>query len=604
MLTYAALAALWILVSDRLLAWTGPHTVLVSSLKGLAFVIATSCLLYVLVSRHSARLADSEASTREREQELAAIYENAPVLMTLLDHDRRISKTNRAAQLRTGESEPSLVGRRYGEALRCLQALRSQPGCELAPVCEDCVIRRSVIDTFEWGRDHRQVEATVPVVGPLGPETATFLLSTTRLVAHGRPMVLATVEDITERKRAEKAVRRANADLRNADRRKNDFLAILSHELRNPLAPIRNSLHVLGRAPAGSEQARRAQAIIDRQVNHLTRLIEDLLDVTRIARGKVRLQRTRIDLRDLLQRTADDHRSLFADSGVGFLLEVAGEPIPVYGDPARLGQAIGNLLQNAVKFTPRGGSARLSAERRPEEAVVIVRDTGIGIDPAVAPDLFEPFVQSDDTLDRARGGLGLGLAVVKSLVELHGGTVRAQSDGIGRGAEFVVTLPLDRRRRPRAQPAGAPVRGAAPRRRVLVVEDNPDAATSLEDLLTMLGHDVQVAHTGSEALEKGRAAPPDLVLCDIGLPGMDGYEVARTMRGDPVLASVHLVALSGYALAEDVENARRAGFDEHLSKPPALHDLERLLASLPSPDAGREARAEVGGRGGRPARDS
>jgi len=408
--------------------------------------------------------------------------------------------------------------------------------------------------------------------------------------AQGRPdYEIAIVEDIGDRKRAEAALRESEdryrslfERLRETDRRKNDFLAMLSHELRNPLAPIKNSLFVLDRAPPGSAQARRAHEVIGRQVVHLTRLVDDLLDVTRISRGKVRLQRERVELRDLLHRTAEDHRSLFQGSGIELRVE-ASEPVYVDGDPTRLAQVVGNLLSNAAKFTARGGRVEVRLARGPGAAVVRVRDDGVGIPPDLLPRLFEPFVQADATLDRSKGGLGLGLALVRGLAELHGGSVSAHSAGPGTGAEFVVRLPVEP-----AEPAAPPPRHVAPvhaRRalRVLLIEDSADAAESLKEALELNGHSVEIARTGFEGLDKARAWRPDVVLCDIGLPGIDGFEVARRMRADPALRNAPLVALSGYAGPEDLERSRDAGFLRHLAKPPDLQVLERTLYEARGP---------------------
>jgi PAS domain S-box-containing protein len=390
---------------------------------------------------------------------------------------------------------------------------------------------------------------------------------------------IATIEDISARKAAEFERDRLLEALRDADRRKNDFLGMLSHELRNPLAPIRNSLYVLGRAAPGGEQARRALAVIDRQVQHTTRLVDDLLDVTRITSGKIRLQRERVDLGELARRTAEDHRAAFAKNGVRLEVTVAAEPVIVNVDAVRIAQVIGNLLQNAVKFTPSGGSTTLAIDRSDGFGIVTVRDTGAGIQPDVLSRLFEPFVQAETTLDRTTGGLGLGLALVKGLAELHGGSVSAHSEGVGRGAAFTVRLPVESRKAPRL--TAVPARLApGPARRVLVIEDNVDAAETLKQALELNDHLVDIALTGSEGLEKMRSFKPDVVLCDIGLPGMDGFQVTRTIRADPRASGIALIALSGYAQAEDVERSRDAGFDLHLAKPPEPDALERAIAEV------------------------
>ncbi|HET9594225.1 MAG TPA: ATP-binding protein [Anaeromyxobacteraceae bacterium] len=396
-----------------------------------------------------------------------------------------------------------------------------------------------------------------------------------------------TASDVTQRRVAEEALRRANLELEDADRRKDRFLGVLSHELRNPLAPIRNGLAILERAAPGSEPALRARSIIHRQVEQLARLVDDLLDVTRISRGKVQLARERLDLSALVQRTVDDHRPVFAEAGVALQLRPGPGPVHVQGDRNRLAQIVGNLLQNAAKFTPRGGTATVSVVSAEAEgrAVLRVSDTGAGLAPELVERLFEPFVQADATLDRSRGGLGLGLALVKELVELHGGEVAAHSAGPGHGSEFVVRLPLAAaaERAPAADPEIAP---AAGRRRVLIIEDNVDAADTLRDVLELAGHEVAVAYDGPQGVAAARRLRPEVVLCDIGLPGMDGFEVARALRADGALDGTVLVALSGYALPRDVERAAEAGFDHHVAKPPSLAALEAILDALPRSHVG------------------
>lgn len=406
--------------------------------------------------------------------------------------------------------------------------------------------------------------------------------------------VAALFNDITERKRAYAALQAANEALREEGRRKSEFLAVLSHELRNPLAPIRNSVYILERAAPGGEQATRARQVIDRQAQHMTRLIDDLLDVTRIARGKVSLLRERVDLDALVRGTAEDHREQYSRNGIEMDVEGAGQPLWVNGDRTRLAQVFGNLLNNSAKFTPRGGRTVLSVEANEQgEAVVRVRDDGAGMSPETLERLFEPFSQGAQTIDRTRGGLGLGLALVKGLVEMHGGKVTAHSEGEGKGSELTVTLPMESSVRPglAAMPA---TKRSSRARRVLVIEDNVDAAESLREALELGHHEVAVASSGHEGVAVAREYRPDVVLCDIGLPGLDGYGVARALRTDPdpKLRSIFLVALSGYALQEDVTKSEDAGFDRHMAKPPSIEALEDLLRDAPDRAT---ARPEPGG---------
>jgi PAS domain S-box-containing protein len=384
--------------------------------------------------------------------------------------------------------------------------------------------------------------------------------------------------DVTARKRAELALADANRQLVEADERKNEFIAMLSHEVRNPLAPIQSSLDILERVDFEGDQARRAWTVIKRQIEYLTRMIEDLLDITRISRGKVSLEREPLDLNELAQRTAADYGAAFAAADVALDVRPAAVPVYVNGDRTRLAQVIGNLLQNAVKFTPRGGKAMLSiledAPRR--RAIIEMADTGRGIAPEALPAMFAPFAQADPS-DRKLGGLGLGLAVVKGLVQLHGGSVRVASDGPGLGTTLTIELPLTTAPVVAVRAGSA---GAQTSRRVLVIEDNIDAAEGLSAVLELVGHDVKVAHAGPDGIDEARSFHPDVVVCDIGLPDMDGYEVARVMRATPELADIALVALTGYARPDDVTKARAAGFDAHLAKPVSLADLERVVATL------------------------
>ena len=391
---------------------------------------------------------------------------------------------------------------------------------------------------------------------------------------------IVAMEHERERTQAEESLRAANAQLLAADQHKNEFLAVLSHELRNPLAPIRNSLFVLDRADPNSEQAKRAREIVGRQTAQMARLVDDLLDVTRISHNKIQLQRVPLDLNDLVRRTVDDHRFLFEGKGIVVETSFAGQVLPVDGDRARLAQIVGNLLQNAAKYTPMGQKVKVETKAVPtrRRAGIRIIDTGVGIEPAVLRRLFQPFMQASATLDRSQGGLGLGLALVKGLVELHGGEVCAHSEGPGKGAEFIVELPLEEATQGKTSP-GAEA-STTRRKRILIVEDNLDAAQSLREVLEFGEHLVEVAHSGPEGLDKARQFSPEVVLCDIGLPGMDGYGVARALRADEALKRVFLVALSGYALPEDLQRASEPGFDRHVAKPPSLEKLEDLLRDL------------------------
>ena len=371
------------------------------------------------------------------------------------------------------------------------------------------------------------------------------------------------------RKQSEDALREANA-------KKDAFLAMLSHELRNPLAAMRSSLDVLTAAPIGSAAAARAQRIVDRQTTHLTRMVDDLLDVTRIERGKVELQRTRLDLGVLVRRTLEDLRPTLDLAGLTLDVMLAPEPLWADADATRIAQMVGNVILNASKFTPRGGHVEVVLRGKGELAELRIRDSGIGFAPELGGHLLEPFTQIAASLDRSRGGLGLGLALVKGLVELHGGTVTATSPGPDRGATFTLELPLATAPAPVAAPAPAPA--VAPLH-VLVIDDNQDAADMVSEALALDGHDVARAYGGPEGLALALARRPDVVLCDIGLPLMDGYEVAARLRADATTAGTYLVALTGYTLPDDLRRATEAGFDAHLAKPASVRAIRALLAS-------------------------
>ncbi len=440
--------------------------------------------------------------------------------------------------------------------------------------------------------------------GADGGERAILTRKSLYVDPSGGRYLVCVIADITERKAMEcelvrahqeleqrvaertRELRRSNELLEEQDRRKNEFLAMLSHELRNPLAPLRNALWLLDRAPPGGEQAATAKEILNRQVIQLTRLVDDLLDVTRISRGKVLLQKTRVDLHEVIRRTIEDHRTLFGAREVSLAVALEALPLWIDADATRIAQVVGNLLTNAAKFSRSGGSVAISTERASGGwAVLRVRDDGVGIPADLLGRIFEPFTQAESSSPyRSQGGLGLGLSLVKGLAELHGGRVEARSDGPDRGAELVVTLPLASEL-PVIKMSLPPARDHAPRRRVLVVEDNLDAAETLRDMLLMWNHEVEVAHDGREGLEKARAFRPEIVLCDIGLPLMDGYELAHAIRVDPALAPAFLVAVTGYALPEDQRRSADAGFDVHLRKPVLIDAIEEILATAPRRDA-------------------
>ena len=411
----------------------------------------------------------------------------------------------------------------------------------------------------------------------------------------GRPIAIATVsQDVTERKQLADSLSSLAADLSEADRRKNEFLAMLAHELRNPLAPISNAARALRLAASDGAAAHPAAEMLERQVGQMARLVDDLLDMSRITRGKIELRKERITLAPIISHAVEAVRGVYRSLQHELTVTMPPQPVYLDADPTRVAQIVGNLLNNAAKFTDKGGHVWLSVEPTGDQAVIRVRDSGIGIDAEQLVRIFEMFTQVDTSLERSRDGLGIGLTLVKTLVEMQGGTVQAFSEGLGRGSEFVVCLPA-------VSDAAAMVPRAASgepppmmRRRVLIVDDNEDGAESLALLLELGGHETHQAHDGEQAIEAAERLRPDAVLLDIGLPGMNGYEVCRLIRQRPWGKDIFLVAVTGWGQEEDRQRSEEAGFDEHMVKP-ADHDLlMNLLVAMPrrKPGASEEVGAD------------
>ncbi|MBY0228009.1 MAG: PAS domain S-box protein, partial [Gemmataceae bacterium] len=486
---------------------------------------------------------------------LAAIVESSDDAILGLDLDGRVASWNRGAERLYGWTAEEMIG-------RTLSVLMPPGLGDESPAILGRIARGERIENLETRRvrkDGGLAEVSL-TVSPIRDADG-------KVVGASK-----TARDITARKQAEEA-------LREEDRRKTEFLAVLAHELRNPLAPLRHGLEVLRRAAADPEEADRTRAAMERQVKHLVRLVDDLLDVSRINRGKIVLRKERVGLASVVEQALgvcgqgvrEDRR---------LAVSLPETPAWLDADATRLSQALCNLLGNAVKYGGPGGRIWLEASTEGGEAVLRVRDEGAGIPPEMLSKVFDLFAQVDRTLERSQGGLGVGLALVKRLVELHGGTVEARSEGFGKGSEFIVRLPLAPA--PSATQGGEAVEGSGPlgRHRVLVVDDNADASTALASLLTLLGQEARVARDGQEGVESAESFRPDLVLMDIGMPKLDGFDACRRIREQPWGKGIRIVALTGWGQEEDRRRSREAGFDLHLTKPVEPADLERLLASL------------------------
>ncbi|HTU67605.1 MAG TPA: ATP-binding protein [Steroidobacteraceae bacterium] len=428
-------------------------------------------------------------------------------------------------------------------------------------------------------REIEQVKATklplrgeVPFAGTFGRRIYDYVLVPVIGEDGSVVAVAGTTRDVTDRKQME-------SSLVEADRRKDEFLATLAHELRNPLAPIRNAVHLLKVRDPKDETVRHARDLIDRQLQHLMRLVDDLLEVSRITLGQVTLRSELIGLRPVLEDALEVVAPSARSRGHSVRVEIPDDDLPLVGDPTRLSQVFQNLLDNAVKYTPENGEIVLRVARHEAEVEIRVCDNGIGIPLDVQSRIFDLFTRVHPSDRIKSSGLGIGLALARQLVKLHDGRLEVRSEGAGRGSEFVVTLPL----------ASAPAAATATSRtaaelpaagkRVLVVDDNRDAAESLAMILQFAGHEVITAFDGAQALDRVRGFRPDVVLMDIGMPGMDGYEVARRMRADPALRGLTLVAITGWGQAKDKDRALGAGFDRHLTKPVDPAELDSLLAS-------------------------
>jgi PAS domain S-box-containing protein len=498
----------------------------------------------------------AQEELRESEARLRSVTEAARVGLVVVDQEHRYRFTNRAYAEVLGLPSSDVVGLRVADVL--------------APVYEEQI--RPRLDRAFAG-ERVSYELKLPAL-PGGAPRFCAVAYEPRTEPSGERIVVVVIVDITERLRAEE-------HLREADRRKDEFLALLAHELRNPLAPLRNGLQVMRLSGGSGEAADRARGMMERQLSHLVRLVDDLLDVSRISRNKMELRRERVLLSDVVSAAVETARPAIDHAGHEFTVALPGEPVHLDADLTRLAQVFSNLLTNAAKYTEPGGRISLSAEPRGGGVVVTVEDTGIGIPPEALPRIFDMFSQVDRSIERRTGGLGIGLALVKGLVEMHGGSVSAASGGVG--STFQVTLPVVDGPRNRDEPGDddAAVGQRGPARRILVVDDNRDSAGSMATMLQLLGHEVRVAHDGVQAIEEAEAFLPELVLMDVGMPRMNGYDATRRIRERPWGKSVTVVALTGWGQDGDRTQSRAAGCDGHLVKPVHLNDLAAFVDRQP-----------------------
>lgn len=501
----------------------------------------------------------SRDALRESEQRLRLIVEGArDFAIILLDAEGRITRWNSGARNLLGYDSEEVIGRHEGLIFTPEDRADFAPQQEITRALDD---GRAINERWHVRKDGSRFWGS-------------GLLMTLRRSDERPSGFVKIMQDRT-------AARLAEERLRETDRRKDEFIAMLAHELRNPLAPITNAVRLLQRDPSDNPVQQEARTIIERQVRRLARLVDDLLDISRITTGRVRLQRARIDMRAVIERAVESIRPSIEQQRHSLECEVSQEPIWVCADAVRLEQVVVNLLSNAAKYTEPGGRIELGLRREGEQAVVTVRDTGIGIEPALLPHVFDLFTQAERTMARSYGGLGIGLALVRRLVQMHGGTITAHST-VGEGSEFIVRLPTTAPAHGvhRPAPAASSLQAAAQRLRMLVVDDNADAARSLALLLTAAGHEVRVAYDGLEALEAAHAFRPDLAFVDIGLPQLDGYEVARRLKADPALSGIELAAVSGYGQVEDRRRSRAAGFRAHLVKPAGFAQVEQFIGEV------------------------
>ena len=511
---------------------------------------------FLKITRDLTERREAEIALRDSEERFRLVVQGVKdYAIFMLDPEGHVLSWNAGAEHIKGYTAQEIIGKHFSAFYSSEDLAAGKPAREL----REAIARGSVEDEgWRVRKDRSQFWANV-VITALYDEKGTH-----------RGFAKVT-RDMTDRIRID--------ELQHADRQKNQFLAMLAHELRNPLAPIRNGLELLRMPGVDEVTVRETTDVMERQIVHLVRLVDDLLDVSRIVTGKIVLVKEPVDLGTVLTRAIEETQPLFDARGHELMVTLPARATAVSGDIVRLAQVFSNLLTNAAKYSEKPSQVWLTVEREHDEAVIKVRDTGVGIAREVLPNVFNLFVQADNTLARTQGGLGIGLTLVKRIVELHGGSVGVTSLGLGEGTEFTVRLPLSHERPATGGPSRPTETKPLSQRRILVVDDNVDAAMTVVALLKKWGHEVQVTFNGTSALEAVRNFRPEIILLDIGLPGMSGYDVARHLRAEPTAKNLFIAALTGYGQEDDRRRSKEAGFDCHLTKPPDPGVLQTLLAS-------------------------
>jgi PAS domain S-box-containing protein len=513
---------------------------------------------YLKITRDLTERKQAEEALRQSEERLRLMIEGVQdYAIFMLDPDGRVMSWNLGAERIKGYTAAEIIGQHFSAFYSSEDIENGKPLREL-----ETAKREGRVEDEGWRvrKDRTQFWANVVITA----------LYDTKGTLRGFAKI---TRDMTAERQVEQ--------LQVADKQKNAFLAMLAHELRNPLAPIRNGVELLKMSTALVPAVQETTEMMERQVVHLVRLVDDLLDVSRIITGKIHLQKDAVDVNEFVDRAVEEIQPTIDAHGHELMIARPSRRLIVDGDMVRLSQVVSNLLSNAAKYTDKPSQIWLTIEPTNGDVLIRIRDQGIGISGEELSRMFNLFEQADTSLGRTRGGLGIGLTLVKRIVELHGGSVSATSGGLSQGSEFIVRLPILLEQRPiTAQAAYQPQHaGKLSGRRILVVDDNVDAASSVERLLKLWGHDVQAAYNGPDAIEKARTFRPHIVLLDIGMPGMSGYEVARAMRAEPGFDGVVITALTGYGQADDKRRSREAGFNHHLTKPPDPNALAALIAS-------------------------